>query len=102
MTIFELYKSLCPVEATVSDGPFYLTPKKKPKDNQWFTKNPVGINTSNTCVKRLCKEAGFKSNFTNHLLRASAATRLYQSGIEEQLINSGDDWSSIAGGFEGI
>ncbi|XP_046554044.1 uncharacterized protein LOC124263442 [Haliotis rubra] len=30
--------------------------------------------------------AGFKGFFTNHSLRATTATRLYESGIDEQLI----------------
>jgi hypothetical protein len=34
----------------------------------------------------LCEQAGFKGHFTNHSLRATAATRLYDAGVDEQLI----------------
>lgn len=34
----------------------------------------------------MCKEAGFDGFFTNHSLRATAATRLYAAGVDEQLI----------------
>jgi integrase len=34
----------------------------------------------------MCKEAGFDGFFTNHSLRATAATRLYAAGVDEQLM----------------
>ena len=37
-------------------------------------------------VKKMCSEAGFEGRFTNHSLRATAATRLYAAGGDEQLI----------------
>ena len=35
---------------------------------------------------RLCEEAGLDGFFTNHSLRATAATRMYTSGLEEQKV----------------
>ncbi|CAC5381937.1 unnamed protein product [Mytilus coruscus] len=37
-------------------------------------------------VKRLCTSIGLTGKRTNHSLRASAATRLYNAGIEEQRV----------------
>ena len=34
----------------------------------------------------MCKEAGIQGYKTNHSLRATAATRLYASGVDEQLV----------------
>ncbi|XP_046577855.1 uncharacterized protein LOC124285635 [Haliotis rubra] len=34
----------------------------------------------------MCKQAGFEGFYSNHSLRATCATRLFQSGIDEQLI----------------
>lgn len=34
----------------------------------------------------MCERAGFSGHFTNHSLRATAATRLYDAGVDEQLI----------------
>ena len=47
---------------------------------------PVGVHTLQQIVKKMCNEAGFEGQFTNHSLRATAATRLYAAGIDEQLI----------------
>jgi len=33
-----------------------------------------------------CKNAGFQGYYTNHSLRATAATRLYNAGMDEQLV----------------
>ena len=37
-------------------------------------------------MKRLCKEAGLEGYKTNHSLRVTAATRLYNAGVDEQQI----------------
>ena len=65
---------------------FYLTPLKKPQANVWYSKMPVGHNTLSQTVSRLCKTAGIPGFKTNHSLRVTTATRLFQSGIDEQLI----------------
>jgi hypothetical protein len=38
------------------------------------------------CIARLYRQAGILGYRTNHSLCATAATRLYQSGIVEQLV----------------
>ncbi len=47
---------------------------------------PVGHNTLQLTVPRLCSSAGIEGYKTNHSLRVTAATRLYQAGVDEQLI----------------
>ena len=37
-------------------------------------------------MAHLCSAAGFKGFFSNHSLRATAATRLFDSDVDEQLI----------------
>lgn len=51
---------------------------------------PVGHNTLSRTVGRLCKQAGISGCKTSHLLRVTNATRLFQSGVDEQLIGSVD------------
>ncbi|ESP01413.1 hypothetical protein LOTGIDRAFT_230691 [Lottia gigantea] len=46
----------------------------------------MGIHLLQRTVKRMCQKVGFQVNFTNHSLRATAATRLYVAGVDEQLI----------------
>ena len=46
----------------------------------------MGVHTLQQTVKKMCSEAGFEGQFTNHSLRATAATRLYAAGVDKQLI----------------
>ena len=39
-----------------------------------------------TTVSRICKAAGITGYKTNHSLRVTTATRLFQNGVDEQLI----------------
>ena len=54
----------------------------------WFSKVLCGHNTLQKIVPELMKAAGISGYFTNHSLRASAATRLFEGGVDEQLIMS--------------
>ena len=58
---------------------------------------PVGHNTLSQTVSRLCKTAGIPRFKTNHSLRVTTATRLFQSGIDEQLIMDRTGHRSIDG-----
>ena len=62
---------------------FYFQPVKK---GQWFSQTAVGHNTLQGTVKRMCETAGIEGRKTNHSLRATSATRLYQKNVDEQLI----------------
>ena len=46
----------------------------------------MGHNILGQTVKRLCQKAGIEGYFTNHSLRATAATCLFESKVDEQLI----------------
>ncbi|CAC5419004.1 unnamed protein product [Mytilus coruscus] len=50
-------------------------------------------------VKRLCTSIGLTGKRTNHSLRASAATRLYNAGIEEQRVAETTEASNILYGL---
>jgi integrase len=84
--LYQKYISHRPTD--VPSKAFYLTPLKKPQGNVWYTKIPVGHNTLSKTVKRLCAAAGIEGYKTNHSLRVTAATRLFKSGVDEQLIMS--------------
>ncbi|XP_021340885.1 uncharacterized protein LOC110466932 [Mizuhopecten yessoensis] len=64
----------------------YLRPKKTPSPDCWYCDSPLGVHILQQTVGKLCEEAGFKGYFTNHSLRATAATRLYKAGFDEQLV----------------
>ncbi len=48
-------------------------------------------------VARLCSAASIKVYRTNHSLRATAATRLYSAGVDEQMIMETTGHRSLEG-----
>ena len=95
VTLFKKYRQLCPDDPLLNA--FYLQPSRSPTDTCWYTKQPLGKTTLNDTVPRLCNQAGIKGFKTNHGLRATAATRLYQSGVDEQQIMERTGHQSIEG-----
>ena len=85
----------CPAQRKSSA--FYLIPLKKPKLDAWFAQSPVGHNTLDRTVKRLCVAAGIPGFKTNHSLRVTNATQLFQSGVDEQLVMGSTGHRSIDG-----
>ena len=76
---------------------FYLTPLKNPTKDCWFSHIPLGHNTLKNYIGNMCKKAGIKGYTTNHSLRATAATRLYLSRVDEQLVMERTGHRSIEG-----
>lgn len=91
--LFKKYTSLCPDEATA----LYLQPANKPTDAKWYTSKPLGHNTLSKTISRLCKSAGIEGFKTNHSLRATAATRLYELGVDEQMVMERTGHRSLEG-----
>ena len=73
------------------DNAFYLRPLEKK-----FCKQAVGHSTLEGFMKSLMAEAGFFGHFTLHSLRATCATRLYETGVPEQQIMETTGHSSLA------
>ena len=80
--LVNLFKKYISVRPAMDSEVFYLTPLKTPKGNIWYSKVPVGHNTLSATVGRIY-----------HSLRVTNATRLFQSGMDEQLIMSNTAWS---------
>ena len=72
----------CPIELNA----FYLMPSNKPTKVYWYTSRPLGHNTLTKTICCLCTAAGICELKTIHSLWASASTRLYQHGVDEQLV----------------
>ncbi len=60
-----------------------VTPIKNPKLIVWYTNTHVGHNTLRQTVKLLYNEAGIPGFKTNHSLKVTSATRLFQSEMDE-------------------
>ena len=82
--LIEKYISLLPVGGCKPN--FYLQSLRKPKPNQWYSTIPVGINTLRKTVGSMLRDAGLDGYFTNHSLRRTCATRLFQAGKSTKLI----------------
>ena len=93
--LYKLYQSRCPEGRP--KGAFYLKPLDNPKADVWFSKHAIGHNTLTKTIKRLCETAGIKGYFTNHSLRTTAATRLFEAGLDEQLIMQRTGHRSVQG-----
>ena len=65
---------------------FYLRPLVRPREDVWYSCTPVGHNTLASTVSHILKQAGVSGFFTNHSLRATSVTRLFDAGLDEQLI----------------
>ena len=87
--------SLCPPERLSAS--FYLQLLTHSRPGCWFSTRPIGQNTLDHTIARLCQQADIPGYRTNHSLRATTATRLYQAGIDEQLIMERTGHQSLEG-----
>ena len=90
--LYKLYCSKCP-----ENRPDNATARKRFTDECWYSREPVGHNPLGSTVKRLCEKAGIVGFKTNHSLRVTAATRLFRSGVDEQIIMNVTGHRSIDG-----
>ena len=88
---------LCPADAP--SHAFYLKvlQPSRVSDTCWYSKNPLGHNPLHKTVSRLCSAAGIGGFKTNHSLRATSTSRLYQSGVEEQMVMERTGHRSVDG-----
>ncbi len=91
-----LYMSKLPI-GTIS---FYLRPcAKVPEDEtkSWYVKQNVGINKLRDVVAEMSVKAKLPIRYTNHSLRATAITRMYEGGVPEKVISDKSGHKSIKG-----
>ena len=79
--LFKLYNSKCPPDRPHNS--FYLKPLKKPKGDVWYTKTPLGHNMLSKMISRMMASANIDGNFTNHSLRSTTTTRLFNAHVDE-------------------
>ena len=78
------YLSSCPQYTKKPN--FYLQSRVKFTPSVWYAGQVVGENTISKVVKELMKEAKIEGFFTNHSLRRSGGTRLFNAGIDRKLV----------------
>ncbi len=84
--LFIKYTNLLPVNGKSEALYKYPLSDKKLTGRTWYSDKPVGVNSLKKIVSSLAKEAGLVGHYTNHSLRATAATRMYNGGVDEQVI----------------
>ena len=92
--IFLKYLSKLPEDRSCAN--FYLQPRKNYSPHSWYQDRPAGKNRLRDTIKQICSKAGFPGFFSNHSLRSTAATRMYQCKIDEQLIQEITGHRSLA------
>ena len=89
VALLDLYLSKIPSDALQKDN-FYLCPLQKKPDNPgapWFSSMQVGINTMNDMLKKMCDQPGIEHR-SNHSLRATGASEMFQANLPEHVIQS--------------
>lgn len=84
--LYEKYVSHRPPSDVTGVYAFYLRPLEKPKGDIWYSSQCIGRHKLSNTVADICSNAGLTGFRTNHSLRASAASRLHNAGVDEQLI----------------
>lgn len=54
--------------------------------NTWYKNEPLGKNTISKIMERISSKAGLSQRYTNHCVRASTVTSLYQRGVDTKTI----------------
>ena len=87
--VLDLYVSKLPPEASILDIFSSVRLNKPPLDSSapWYIgSQPVGKNTLDTKLRRVCSLAGIEGDFMNHSLRATSATQMFDMGVPEKVI----------------
>ena len=88
MLILDQYISKLPIKAKKKDF-FYARPLStvlSDPDKPWFCSALIGKNYLSSIFKSMCAEAGISDRKTNHSLRATGASELFEAGVPEKII----------------
>ena len=99
VSILDKYISKLPDGAIEKDF-FYCRPLPsvpKEANEAWYVAVPVGKNVLAKMVPEMCQEAGITGKKTNHSLRVSGATTLFDAGVPERIIQQRTGHRSIEG-----
>ena len=87
--ILDMYFSKLPKEALADDIFFFRPLENVLTDSMspWYSgAQPIGKNTLEHKLSRMCALAGIEGRVTNHSLRATSATQMYEMGVPEKII----------------
>ena len=92
----DVYISKLPQAAKEKDL-FYMQPfeKVKPDQSVWYYSIPVGRNRLSRMVPEMCQLANISGHKTNHSLRATGATALYEAEVPEKIIYRSEQGTGV-------
>lgn len=93
-TLIEIMEVHRPKE---SNTPKALFLRPKTDATIWFAKQAVGINSLSGWLSKICNILEIKGKRTHHAFRRRVATKLFQNGIDEQLIKEKTQHRSLGG-----
>ena len=96
VTFLNFYMSKLPPSCIAANKPFYLQPLPfTPTGSRpWFLEDRVGKVKVKGMVKQMFQEAEIEGKFTNHSLRATGATALFDANVPEAIIQKRSGHSS--------
>ena len=87
MHLVNKYMSVCPPMTKKSMKPnFYLRSLEKINPAQWYSTQVFRLNKIKQTVKEMLKSAKLDGFFTNHSLRCTGTSRLFQPGLDQKLV----------------
>ena len=84
--LVDKYMSLLPPVGKNGKSNFYLRSLEKTNPAQWYSVQVVGKHTLSKVVGKLLKDAQLDGFFSNHSLRRTSTTHLFQAGVDRKVI----------------
>ena len=86
--LLDLYLSKLPQGAIENDTFFVKANENIAEDGSkpWYCRTPVGRNTLDTKLGKMCSLAGIEGRITHHSMRATSVTQMYETGVPEKVI----------------
>ncbi len=84
--LYDKYVSLLPPDPKCNALYKYELLLGKVTAHTWYQDCPLSVNAVAKVVNTLMTRAGIPGHFTNHSLHVTAATRMFNAGVEEQVV----------------
>ena len=97
IAILDKYFAKIPHDKITGDSKFYLQPLPYTPTGSmpWFFPDPYSGRKLESLLKVMCQGAGIEGHFTNHSLRATGTTTLFDAGVPESVIQKRTSHKSL-------
>jgi hypothetical protein len=82
--LYKLFASKRPVNGKCNY--FYLAINRNKRAQTWYCDGPLGVNKISKIMSKIAEMGGLSGRYTNHSVRRTMCTQLFQSGISPILI----------------